>query len=557
MSSISSDRARQDEKLRQTREEYEGRETENSKRRNAEIKRLEQRYHDEVKSITDSYENKIDSLKERNRELLTDKDLDNNRKIDEVRNTYREALRNKTEESYNDRAMLRESYQGQLDKQKQVTEAQKNNLVGQLNTEIKNRDEQLQRSTDENRQKARENVSNNARRLNDAHEKERSAMASSHQQEVASKNRAINEMRKSYDSRIKQSETMRENEKETYQQKISDIITNGKETYSDNLQMKQAVMESELDRVRDKYQNTLERKMETLDSQNEEFRDSVNGRINSQVRSKDSQIQRLNSKLNNEMAKNEKLRGIERKNLTQAYEKQLDIVEHRREDAVERMRDLADERVDKMNQKNAQLLRNVDREYQSQANVTNARNSTDRETMKQQHSDQMIQVNSTAESRVKKITDLSAKNAKRLGEYYGSSLEQMEDNYTQRMDGQRQRFSEDQIASNKAMTERFRGMEQTFNTRLENTVKSYEDKIAQLKDNQDKEIKRLERMFGQRMENQGKASKNEKESVTMQYEAKLAQLSESHQDQLERMNRRHQEDMQNLSVKMSSYSRKA
>jgi len=49
MSSItSSDRSRTDEKLRQTREEYENREAENAKRRNSEIKKLEERHSEEI-----------------------------------------------------------------------------------------------------------------------------------------------------------------------------------------------------------------------------------------------------------------------------------------------------------------------------------------------------------------------------------------------------------------------------------------------------------------------------------------------------------------------------
>ena len=88
MSSISSsDRARQDEKIRQTREEFENRESEAAKRRQAEMKRLESSHNEELRKITETYEGQLAEIKDRNRETLSGRDFENNRKIEEVRNT--------------------------------------------------------------------------------------------------------------------------------------------------------------------------------------------------------------------------------------------------------------------------------------------------------------------------------------------------------------------------------------------------------------------------------------------------------------------------------------
>jgi hypothetical protein len=175
----------------------------------------------------------------------------------------------------------------------------------------------------------------------------------------------------------------------------------------------------------------------------------------------------------------------------------------------------------------------------------------------QMHKDQIAQVTNNADSRVRKMLDLTNKNQVNLEKTYAESLDAVKDNYVNKIGAYREKAVSDQQATNKSMSERFRGLDESLNNKLENTIKTYEDKIAQLKEEQSREMKRLENMYGQRSKDQEKATKLEKESLTMKYEAKLAQLNESHQEQLERVNRRHQEDMQNLSVKMSSYSRKA
>jgi hypothetical protein len=558
MSSISSsDRSRQDDKIRQTREEYEGRESENVKKRKSEMSRLEKRHNEEISKIADDYETRLESLKDRNRDTITEKDFSNNRKIEEVRQAYREALKNKMEENYNDREQVRGSYEGELKKQKQVNESQKENVVGQLNNEISSRDEKYSNSLEDNRKKTQEVIHANARKLNDAHEKEKDILVGGNETIKMQNMRETKEMKKSFEGRLKDSERRREADNSRWAQKYKDTVVNNRDEYGDNIAIKQDLMNSERDAIRDKFENVLEKKTTAMDEQNQDFRDTVNERVNSQVRSRDSQIQRISGKLNNEISKNERLRGIERRNLTEAYEKRLGIVEEQREDAVDKMRDLNDERISNVLSTNQKLLRNTDRENKSQVNLMNARHREDRENIIATAKDQHTQVSNQAESRVRKVIDLQNKNNDQMGRYYTDSLDTMKGNYLEKMDQSREENMNERVSMNKEMTQRFRNLEGNFNSKLEQTVSAYENKLAELKDTQGRELKRLENLYTQRISERDKASRLEKESVMQKYEAKIVQSNESHTDQLDRMNRRHQEDMQNLAVKVNSYNRKA
>lgn len=558
MSSISSsDRARQDERVNKTREEYETREAENAKKKNQEISRLQKRHNDEVHSITEDYESRIADLKNNTREKLTERDQNNNRKIEDIRNLYRGSLRAKMEDSEADRQALRENFKGELGKQKQINESQKENLVNQMNTEVSSRDQKFAQVVEDSRERAQSSVKNNTRRMNEAHTKEREALLESHQQTLVGKDRATNELRRNYQGQVKESETRRNNDNERWAQKFGDTIRNKDQEYSENLQMKGAILDAERLNIRDRYENSLANKSEDMDMQNQNFRQSVNERVNSQVRSRDGKIQTLSSKLNNEMSKNERLRSLERKNLTQDYEKRLALADETREDAVNRMKELNGDRISKVLTSSEKMLRDTDRDAKSEKGMITSKYRADRENLTMQHKDQLEQVSTTAESRVKKISDIANKNQDQAVKYYGEALETMKSNYMDRVEGQRERTVTDQVTMNKTMTERFRNLETTFNARMENTIKGYEDKISQMKDNQAQEIKRLENQFAERSKGQDKSGKNEKDSLTMKYEAKMAQLNESHKDQLDRMNRRHQEDMQNLAVKVNTFNRKA
>ncbi len=314
MSSISSsDRSRQDDRVRQTREEYESREAENTKKKNREVSRLQKRHNEEVSQITEDYEDRIAQMKEGHRATLNERDQSNNRKIEDIRNLYRGSLKSRMEDSESERQALRSNYEGELKKQKQISESQKQNLVSQMTEEVGSRDQKFATQVEESRQKAQDSVKNNARRLNETHAKERDALIESHSKTLEDKNRATNEMRKSYQGQLKTSEQRRQGDNERWSQKFTDTLKNKDAEYSDNLEMKGMILEGERTHLRDKYETALNDKSDAMDSQNQEFRETVNERVNSQIRSRDGKIQTLSGKLNNEISKNDRLRALERK----------------------------------------------------------------------------------------------------------------------------------------------------------------------------------------------------------------------------------------------------
>lgn len=558
MSSISSsDRSNHAEKLRKAREEYESREAENNKKRNAEIKHLQELHDENLHSISNEYENRLNAVKEKSRETLNENDFENNRKIENVRQTYRESLRNKLESKDNEISELRDTFDKSLKKEREISSTQRERLVNESRDEISRRDQRFAELTEESRLKSQSAVSDNSRKLREAHEQERNTLVKGHTQILDSQNRLRDEMKKAYDTKLRESDRMREIDNARWSERYKDTVVNKGLEYSENLATKQAIMQEDRENNRARYENTLAKKVDKIDELNHDFRDSVTARINSQVRSRDTQINGLKNQLNTEMAKNERLRGIERKNISDAYEQRLDLVEQQRDDAVIKMKDVNDTRIGKILDQNQRLLRGVERDAKIDLANTNTRHKEEKENLLNQHKDQLEQVSTTADSRVKKMQNLTFKNQEQMEKYYLDSLEVMKSNYADRLAAYQDKNKMDQVALNKSMSERFRNMESNLNSRLEQTVRTYEDKIAELKANQQQDMKRLENVYVQRDAEREKKTDLEKESIKMKYEAKLAQLNESHNEQVDRLTRRHQEDMQNLAVKMSSYSRKA
>jgi hypothetical protein len=558
MSSVgASDRKSNDERIRKTREEYESKEAENQKKQKAEMELLNHKHHEELSRLSDDFDRQIDELKDQFRSSMSDRDQNNTRKVDEVRNLYREQLRKKSEENEGDRREMRRVSTGALAKQKSIAEMQKENLLENHREELTQSQAKFQEMNARNRDEMKGSLSHHDQLLKESHEKELGATIKDRDIQVGNKDRDNKEMRKAYESKIANERRQKESEVARWNQKFQDTVLNNNEEKSDTMKTQGMILKGELAELNRKYDNAINKKYEQLDNAGEELRESVNDRLNSQVRSKQSQIERLSGKLNHQMINDERLRNIERRDLESKYVEQMDLLEKQKEGAVEQMKETNKKRIGKVLSDTDKTLRTTFREQKGEMELKTQRNHQDREMLIQQHKDNVDLISGTAENRVRKITKVARENQDAYANYFDKSLDQMKDTFSERVDAQREKGTDDLVRMNKALGDRFHGIEKNHALKLEAITGTYDAKVGQMKEAHEKELKRIENYYSQRLANRDKETKQQTGSLEMKYEAKIAQMNETHQDQLDRMNRRHQEDMQNLATKVSNYSKKA
>lgn len=555
MSSVSSsDRG---DRVRKVREEYEAKEAENQKKKKAEVDSLNSKHYEEINRLSDDFGHEMEQLKQHYRENLTDRDQANMRKVDDLRALYKDQLRKKIEENENDRREVRKAANGTIQKVKSTGDAQRENLLENHKAEMAERDERFEKTANDYRDKMQEGLDHRDHQLKEAHGKEMNATIEGRDRALSEKNREMNATKKSMQAELKAERQKRESEVGHWQQKFVDTVKNNEESNADAQQNQGAILRGEVDHIHDKFNAAIDKKYEEMDQASDNLRDSVNDRLNTQVRSKQSKIEQLNSKLNSVISSSERLKNIERQELERRQAAQIDLLDKQKKGGIEQARDMANKRVGETLQRTDKLLRDTNRNYRSESDLTNQRNRADREFLMQQQQDTLEHVVGSAENHVKKVTKAAHDNQEAYSNYYDHSLDQMKDNFEDRVSAQRDHNTDDMVRVNKTMTQKFRGIEKTFDQRLENLTSGYESKINQMKENHEKELKRIEAYYSQRLNGKDKEVKQVAGSVEMKYEAKIAQLNEAHEEQLDRMNRRHQEDMQNLSTKMSNYSKKA
>ena len=558
MSSVSSsDRRRQDDRVRKAREEYEAKESESQKAQRAEMERLNKRHYEALNRVSEDFGREMEELKDHYRATLSDRDQANIRKIEDVRNVYREQLKRKMEENESERRQMSNASSGALSKQKSISQSLLENLHEKHKSELKNRDEAFRELSQKNKQKLSDSLVSHDEKLKAAYDREIRGLVEERDSKLGSKERDEREIRKAHESQIKSEKRQRDAEVGRWKQKYVDTVNAFEENNNENMTTQSLVLKGEMGELNRKYNTALEKKYDQIEQSNEALHESVNNRLDSQVRSKQSKIGRLSDKLNHEMVNHERLRNIERRDLEDRHRTQLEIVERQKVGALEQMKEQTDKRIGQNLSKTQKTLRDTHRQHRSEAELSKLRNRQDREMLLQQHREALEQTTGAAEGRVKKVAKVARENQDAYSNYFENSLDQMRDNFSERIDDQRERNVDDMVRLNKNMGERFRGIEKTFEQRVETLTNKYEGKIGQMTDNHAKELKRLESYYGQRLENKEKEQKQQATSLEMKYEAKIAKLNEDHTEQLEKANRRHQEDMQNLAIRMNNYNKKA
>lgn len=557
MAISAADRARQSDRISQTREEAEEKETKLLKRKNEQLKRAEQRHQQELAKLNQAYQSQLGKVREDQKETLSEREMDHQESLSTLRKVYTGNLQNKMESQETDKKILIENFENEIGKRKTIAESQKQNLLQKQEIELAKRDESLGEVTVNAREKMKEAIDNTSRRLREAHEKEVKLFKSNNDQTVIQSQIDKSQMRKAFESQKQAAIRQGDFKEAEWKQKYQELYDQVTETQESGQNSQGQLLSHGLKQVKDKYEKKLQKKTEQMEKSNESFQDSVAGRVDGQVRSKDSRIQALSHKLNNQIVNDQRLRSIERNNLQSTYEDKLHNLEGQRDMTKETMLELNKKRIEGMKEKNDHLLRQANQDYRSQIDIERSRFRESEMTSEQMKEYELNRIANRAEDRVGKLQQLTELNAKRLSGYYDDNLDLAREGFEKKIVDQRERNIELQGQNNRMMADRFRKIENTYSKKLEAAASNYEIKLQEMKDRHEREMRRLEGTSKLLLEDKEKGHRTEKDSTEMKYETRISLMQQEHNERLEKVQKKHQEELRDLAFKMNQYNRKA
>lgn len=556
MSSInSSDRSRQTDELRRTREEYENREAENAKKQKKEIRRLTERHSQDVKEITDSYENRIDGFQEKSRQTMTKRDENHREQVDQIRSMYHEQLRRKTEDSEANQKTLRTTLSSELGKQGSIKDQQRNELERNFRDALRERDQQLVEHTEKSREVVKSSLTDRTEKMNSKHEKELEAIAQDRDRKIYEMQKNSGEQKSYFAGELKAQERRAASEKGRIESNWKSIVEDQAALNSTVLDNRNQLLKAERDALRENFQVKMgdeQLKNETL---RENLTEVVGERMDRQIRRSAYELGKAqNEKVQGDLVSN-RMRKIEKENIVNAYEARMQDLRYQKDQTQVVAKDLASKRIGEMADKSERILRDANRRNKDERQMASAQNREERSRLITDGATKVQRAEERADTMIGNIKNASNETQLVQNKYYQRNLDQMKESYIEELSAQREAQLGTLAKIRTSMEDKMRTQDTKNQNKLETVVKNYEDKLKGLQESHTAELARLKTQYESRADQRDKSHGFESESVARKYQLRLAQQQEEHQKEIDRVQRRHHETLADMNSRMG-YSKK-
>lgn len=554
MSSISSaERKSHTDDLRAQREESENRETETAKRHKKEVKRLLERQAKEVDSLKETYEKQIDTLRSRGNEQLSERDQENQAKIAELKTMYLESLRKKTSEAEQRRQAEADSYQGQIKKERQVGQQQRENLTRNFEDSIKERDRQFQDLTTQSRDDMKEAIERQGERQANKHQKEMRHVIEDRDNSQAQSQRDLKNSKSMYENRLRDQERNTSYQLDQKENSWRNTYDNKTKEMSELVAGKGEELKMARDHMQVRYNKALEEKLGALDGAHQILKDQTSARIDRDVRSLENENNRLQNDHMVEMMTTKRMRDLERKHVVQDYEVRMDNLAKTKDGLVEVGKEVNRRKIEQAVKKNNEILSETNRRNHTEMIIANERHREDRDRLEIEHKSSIRSMGDKSKERIEKVMRNTADAQRAERKQHNDNVGALRNSYSEELSNQRQAQMEQLKETYLRMDEKVKNTEEKLGRKLDETVNNYENRLAEVKEKHQQEMARLEQTYAAKTKDREKAHQMDIKTADIKTNMRLEQQQSLHEKEIERLDKRHQEQMVALAQKLNYY----
>jgi hypothetical protein len=343
MSSVgSSDRASKTDELRRTREEYQNQDAEKTKKAKKELVKTQEYFQEEIDKLKEKYETKIADLRNKNSEMMSERDVENQSKINKMRSAYNESLKNRTDESAAKSARGEDTSKELVAKERAQNDQRIERLKSNFEDNLKGKTADFSESLTKARDEMRKAIESRSDKLNEKHKNELAIVREDRDQSVSNKSQLVQDTRQTLSRALSEEKRNRALEKERLQAVWMGNLEDKDATSNSNISSMSEALQSERQRQQKKFSNALENKLAELDGAHQVLKDQVASRLNRDVIAITSELTKTKTDKTNQQNQMRRLTDIEKDNIVDAYEDRMAAYEKERT----QMRDAQQDQVD-------------------------------------------------------------------------------------------------------------------------------------------------------------------------------------------------------------------
>ncbi|OQW48601.1 MAG: hypothetical protein A4S09_04170 [Proteobacteria bacterium SG_bin7] len=534
-----------------------------SVRKNSAEKRVEKEselianHRQELKNLAENYNSKIEQLKElHGREMaqmkaelsnvVQEKNRKHSQEIEDVRSIHRQQLEKIAKE--NDERIHALRYEN---------EVEKTNMRNAQARERDYKDTRYQDAEKRHSEMFNEYASGMREELHNALEKQNERMEKAKQKEVKAltddRDRRMNDsynlnkhVTAEKNREIKKLQRQIHDQHDELTDDFLEKVKNEKISHAKDIENRREVYKESLGEMRQRYSDALEEERDRAMSSNDGFRSSVEKRLSEKVRGLERRVTQAKEDHARTEIELKKKYDIEKRNLRNAFQHNVEDFEQQRNNAVEQYKEVSQTDLRKAKKEYDQMHK-ISTEY-FKKQVDDLKNKKDEiatqkdEEIRQQHD----HLNTRMEQRVQGVKNAMQNANDKAKNYYEDSLVQLKDVYRENLNDLHSNFRAEKNTITTNLRDNMRKSAMKSNQQLINVRNAYDTKVQSITEDNERKLRNLKWEHERLMKEQIKEAKNNLEMKDVQYGSKIAQMQEEHIKQIDNLNKKHQEEIGRL-----------
>jgi hypothetical protein len=545
MSSVGSadKRSQQDEALRRTRETYQEKEVDQSKKHSQELKQLTEVHQTELREMEEAHTRQMEDLKVRTREAISARDMRYQKEIEDLRSMHQNQARRSAQEADVKQKQIQEFMKGQLQTAVAIKDRQSEEQKTQYEAQLGDNTKRFTEGLDQNRQMAKKSIDSEKQKLMDAHKKEMDAIVQDRNRQVDQSQRSLRSLRKTKEQQIKNlEEASRQNQDRLSQSHMSTLREQAAD-HDIGLTRARAGLSEGLEQNRARYEKALEENVERYSMNSEAFKSSIQDRIDNKINVREAENRTLKNDFNRQKADLLNQKNREVANVRSAMGENIDQLEKARSGIVEAS-----------NARNAKVLKNVveekdqhlvetNRFFQDKISVEKSKSDEHLVNTKLGYERELAMKDLQANTREEKIKGINQREEEYLKTFYSESLNAIRGNFDTSLREIRDKNKRDQDL-----------IFQNFSKQSAEREVKFQAKLTDLNERHQEQLQKIKAEQANMMKGQANISAKEKKVIVeqknvemqrqaAQFENRIAKLEETHRREVESLNRRHDESL--------------
>ena len=558
MSSVSkTNRSRNTDEVRDLREHYQTRESDAAKKKAKELAALRKKHNEEVKALTEQFDKRVADIREKSSETMSERDSENQEQVEQIRKLYMDQARRKAEQAESEKKDTRRTYESQIEKDKAITQLQKDVMERNFRDSLAEKDRQLADTSQRGIENLRDQLEERTGKIRSKFERDSELSRQNQDEQMLDLSNDNLELKSRTRNEIADMKRRHAYEKDQMERNFFRTRSQENRNYSKLLDDKNSDLKAERERMAEQLGNKMADKKRNIEEANQKFREEVTDRVDGELRQARYEVDELKKSRHADRTQDRRMRDMERRNLQDTYEARYKDLEGQRNNIYDVVNAKAQERMGREHERNEKMMANQYRDFKTQISLKTTQAQEDRSQMLQQHDNEVEYLTNRADKRLRQVRKNERANLETQTRYFQANVGQLKEDYANRLLEMRERQMQEVQALNQRLDSKFRKATSDLGKQLEETKTENDLLVQEMRGRHQEEVLRLGKIHEQRAKDREKAVRIEQKSIENKYESRLAQQESIHRAEMERIEKRHQEQMAGLANRMNALNRKA